>query len=382
MRSGALKWLLALPLALVLLVVAAYFLLGAWLESAGGRQAVERALAERIGLPVTLEGEFDVMLLPAVGVAGTGLVVGQPGPATEVLRSREYAVSLALAPLLERRLSIESVRFEAGLVHLGRWPEAGAAAPGSAPADVRLPDIERLEIHDFGVIVSAGDDQPYRVRELAVEGFAVGHPASFVLEVEDAGRWAGSILWRQETATLDLAATGTGPWPGDVRLTAKLGLVSGEGAVTADWVGAPLVSTAGFDVRVSFVYASAPSGWRIDDLRLAAEPLLVTGEGCLVGEDRPQLHLDLLSERVDLDDLPDLGAFTGTMQAMDGEQAGTKGASAEGPGQAPTPDDAGLDFHVRLSAAELVAGEVVARDAVLQLGAAPDCSGLETSPRE
>jgi len=376
-RSGALKWLLVLPLALVLLVVAAYFLLGVWLESAGGRQAVERALAERIGLPVTLEGEFDVMLLPAVGVAGTGLVVGEPGPATEVLRRRDYAVSLALAPLLERRLSIESVRFEAGLFHLGRWTGPRAAAPASAPADIGLPDIERLEIRDFDVMVSAGDGQPYRLRELAIEGFAAGRPASFVLEVEAAGRWAGNIHWRREPATLDLAATGVGPWPGEVRLTAELGLVSGEGAVTADWVGAPLASAAGFDLRVSFVYASAGSGWRIDDLRLAAEPLLVTGEGCLVGEDRPQLHLDLLSERLDLDDVPDLGAFTGAGQAM-----GREPVSAEGPGPAATPQDAGLDFHLRLSAAELVAGEVVARDAVLQLGAAPDCSRLQTPPRE
>jgi len=80
---------------------------------------------------------------------------------------------------------------------------------------------------------------------------------------------------------------------------------------------------------------------------------------------------------LDLDDLPDLGAFTGVGQAM-----GREPASGEGSGPAATPQDIGLDFHLRLSAAELVAGEVVARDAVLQLGAAPDCSPLEAVPRE
>lgn len=366
MRPFARKLLLALPLALVLLVTAAYYLLGAWLESAGGRQAVERALTERIGLPVTLEGKFEVMLLPAVGVSGTGLVLGEPGLETEVLRSREYALSLALLPLLDRRLVIQSVRFEEGLFHLGRWPEAGAAAPGSAPAGIRLPEIEQLEIRDFGLLVSAGDDRPYRLRELTIDGFAAGRPAPFELEVEDAGRWVGSLVWNAGPATLDLAANGTGAWPGEVRLTAELGLVSGAGAVDAHWVATPGVPGAGVDVRASFAYASVPTGWRIDELRLAAESQTITGEGCLIGEERPQLHLELVSERVDLDALPDLSAFTGAEEAV----------------PASTPEQSGLDFHVRLSATVLSAGDAVASDAVLQVGAAPDCSGLDRAPPE
>jgi uncharacterized protein involved in outer membrane biogenesis len=108
------RLLLFVPAALLLLFAAAYLMLGAWLESAGGRRAVERALAERLGMSVTLQGEFDIMLLPSIGVSGTELVLGPPGPASELARSREYALALALGPLLERRLLIQSIALDGG----------------------------------------------------------------------------------------------------------------------------------------------------------------------------------------------------------------------------------------------------------------------------
>jgi len=44
------------------------------------------------------------------------------------------------------------------------------------------------------------------------------------------------------------------------------------------------------------------------------------------------------------------------------------------------PDSAsGLDFRVRLRAAEWLAGGAVARQAELQLGDVPDCSGLRAA---
>jgi len=187
--------LISAGLLLALLFLAAYLLVDAWLEGAGGRRALERALQDRIGLPVRLDGEFRVVLLPSVGVSGTALVVGEPGPATELLRSDSYAVSLALEPLFHRRLSIDSVEFGNGTLHLERWPESEAPSTRAPQSTVQLPEIERLEILDFKVFAAADGDQPYLLRELSIEQFAAGRASAFRLEVEDYGAWDGSLTW-------------------------------------------------------------------------------------------------------------------------------------------------------------------------------------------
>lgn len=371
MSSRARTLVLAVPLLLVPLAGAAYYLLDAWLESAGGRRAVERALEERIGFPVALQGEFSVMLIPAVGVAGTALVVGEPGPAREVMRSGEYAVSLALAPLLERRLVIRSVRLGNGMFHAERWSRGGASVAGAAPAQLQLPEIVRLEVRDFEVRVAAGDDRPYRLRELDIEGFAAGRPAAFVLEVEALGRWAGSFAWNPGPATLDVSATGSGPWAGELSVRAGLGLAGGDGRVDVNWTAAPAASREGVDIRASFRFASVAMGLRVDDLQIATGQLAITGQGCLIGEDPPQLHLELVSERVDFDSLPDIAALSGA-----GAAPGMAGAEPSSAPDAP----GGLAFNVRLSAPQMSAGGAVARDAVLQFGGAPDCTGAERVP--
>ena len=371
MSSRARRLLLGVPLLLALLVAGAYFLLDAWLESAGGRRAVERALEERIGLPVTLQGEFSVMLIPDVGVSGTALVVGEPGPATEVMRSQEYAVSLALAPLLERRLVIRSVQFSGGMLQLERWPEAEEPAPGSNSTGIQLPEIGRLRIRDFEVRVTASDDAPYLLRELDIEGFAAGRSAAFELEVEAFGRWAGSLEWNPGPATLEVSATGAGPWAGEARVQAEMGLVSGGGGVEVNWTVAPAAPRAGVDIRASFRYTSAASGLRIDELRVVAGQLVIAGQGCLISQDPPQLHLELVSDRVDFDSLPDMDTFSGNRKAS--------GMEGEEPVSAPG-DVGGLDINIRLSATEMSAGDAVAREAVLQLGGVPDCAGPGRAP--
>ena len=218
-RAG--RWLLlGVPLALAVIFAATWLLVDAWLESAGGRQAVEQALAERIGLPVRLEGDFHVMLLPSVGVSGTVLVIGEPGPATELLRSQEYSVSLALVPLFEGRLLVESVRFSDGVLHLGRWP-GPAVLPDAPPATALvLPDVRELEISDFRVVTGEEPSPPYRLRNLSIEEFTAGRETPFRLEVEGFGVWSGSLTWLTDRAALTLVASGEGRWPGTVHLRA------------------------------------------------------------------------------------------------------------------------------------------------------------------
>jgi hypothetical protein len=356
LRARTRRLLLALPVLLALLVLAAYLLVDAWLEGAGGRRALENALQDRIGLPVRLEGEFRVMLLPSVGVSGTALVVGEPGPATELLRSDSYAVSLALEPLFHRRLLIDSVEFGNGTLHLGRWPESEAPSTGAPQSTVQLPEIERLEIRDFKLFTATDDDQPYLLRELSIGQFAAGRASPFRLEVQGYGAWDGSLTWDPQRSALDVTAAGAGFWSGEIRLRAGALLDAGTGTLAADWAGGTADSGRARDARLALAYELVVGGVRMHSIRLAAEPLLVEGEGCLLTGERPALHLELAAERVDADALPDWAALTGPMDAAAADPA------------------AGLDLHIRLTASEMLAGGAVARQAVLQLGGVPDCS--------
>jgi hypothetical protein len=360
LKPAARRILLLLPLLLAMLFAGAWLLLDAWLESAGGRQAVERALQDRIGLPVRLQGEFSVMLLPSIGVSGTELLVGDAGSAGEVATAGEYAVSLALLPLLERRFVIRSVTFAAGSLYLARWPGSGPDATGGS---AELPEIERLEIRDLRIFSAGPTDAPYLLRELSIERFAPDRASPVHVESADLGSWAGALTWQPGRAALGLEVVGSGPWPGriDLRIVALMDVASGT--LAGDWVEGTADREAPPTARLSLDWKSAPGGLRLEGIRLVADPLLVEGKGCLLTETSTELHLDLVAERVDVDTLPDLSAFAGSAEP------------------APTaPDSAsGLDVNLRLRAAEWLAGGAVARQAELQLGDVPDCSGLRAS---
>lgn len=364
--SAAGRWfLLGIPLALAVLFSVAWLLVDTWLESAGGRQAVERALADRIGLSVRLEGDFHVMLLPSVGVSGTVLVIGEPGPATELARSEEYAVSLALAPLLDGRVLIESVRFSDGILHPGRWPDPAALPDSSPQAALVLPDVRELAISNFRVIVGEDGTEPYLLRNLSIEEFAAGRATPFRLEVEGFGDWSGNLTWRPDQAHLALAASAAGLWPGELNLRAEARLDDATGTLELRWAGAPYPA----EPQLTLTYASQPAGLRIEQLRLVADPLRVGGVGCFLIGDRPALHLDLSSERIDADALPDLSILS-----TEEPSAGNNQPAAAWP--------EGLDLNVRLSVGELLAGGAVARGAALRLGGEPDCLALEVAAPE
>jgi hypothetical protein len=108
--------LLFVPLALVLLMAVAYVAAETWLESAGGKRALEKTLSSRIGMPVRLGGDFNLRLLPSVSVSATQLAVSDPSTGEEVATGNYIEADLALAPLFREeldvsRLSVEGLRF-------------------------------------------------------------------------------------------------------------------------------------------------------------------------------------------------------------------------------------------------------------------------------
>jgi hypothetical protein len=367
MKAAIRRLLLFLPVLLVLLFAGAYLLAGAWLESRGGRQAIEQELSRRLGVPVNLRGDFSIALLPSVGVAGTELVIGEPGTATELGRSAEYAVELAVRPLLHGTLVVESFRLAGGRLYLERLPPGGAAAPGpdAATSPPGLPDIASFTIQDFE-IVTAGDSR-FLLQDFALEGFVPGRPAPFRLAVADYGALAGSLDWRATASELLLSATWSDYLPGLLQLRLQLrigaGLAAGAGDLQADWSPPGAAADAPAAIRMAAGYELRPGGIVFPDFRLDAGTLYAAGDGCVVLGDTPALHLDLASPRIDLDALPDLSALAAL---------GDGDADEEGVATDPV-----VSFNLRLRAAEARGAGAVAREAVLQAGGEPDCSDLE-----
>lgn len=106
------RLLLLVPLVTVSFLAALYFAVDFWLESAGGRRALEQTLASRIGMPVHLNGDFNIKLLPSVGVSGTQLVVTDPSTNTDLVVGGYFETDLALAPLLREELEVKHVLVE------------------------------------------------------------------------------------------------------------------------------------------------------------------------------------------------------------------------------------------------------------------------------
>ena len=72
-------WALLILLGSALVLAAAFVMVETWLDSAWGRQTLERKLSERFGIPVRLQGGYDTSLLPFVGATGNGLEFGDSG---------------------------------------------------------------------------------------------------------------------------------------------------------------------------------------------------------------------------------------------------------------------------------------------------------------
>lgn len=165
--------LLLLPVLALLLLGGLYVLLDTWLESAGGRRAVERALSERSGMPVTLNGEFDIMLLPAPGVSGTELLVLDPLRGDVLARGGRFAVALELLPLFREQLEIRQLTV--GDLHAG--------PPGA-------------ELH---------------IEELGLSAYAQNQPTDLYVELGEQGRIEGWFTWFPSRLAIDFAVDWKAP---------------------------------------------------------------------------------------------------------------------------------------------------------------------------
>ena len=210
MKVSFRKLVVVLLAGFVLLPVAAYWLADSWLESSGGRRLLEQTLSGRIGMSVRLEGEFDLMLLPAIGVSGTELVIGGPEPESELARSHEFEISVALKPLLDRKVLVEWIRLTGGSIYPEQYsrtdridivdPVVGA----DASANLVLPEIQELSIRDFEILFADEDVNRLLIKELTLTDFAENRETPFTLEIEDLAAAGGTLRWDTSESLIHL----------------------------------------------------------------------------------------------------------------------------------------------------------------------------------
>lgn len=189
---------------LILLPLVAYWAVDTWLESSGGRQMIEKNLSARLGMKVVLGGEFDLMLFPAVGVNGTDLVIESDQPGHPFASSAEYEFSVALKPLLDRRVQIDWIRLGGGVIHPGLYRGRQPSGVNGESGNIRVPEIEELTIRDFLLVPPAADARGIRLNLLKVSGFADGRSAPFVVEVQGLASARGRVLLNLQDSSLQL----------------------------------------------------------------------------------------------------------------------------------------------------------------------------------
>jgi hypothetical protein len=210
MKMSFRKLVMVVLAGFILLPVAAYWLADSWLESSGGRRMLEQTLSARIGMSVRLEGEFDLMLLPAIGVSGTELVIGGPEPGLEFARSDEFEISVAIRPLLDGKVFIEWIRLSGGSIYPDRYSRTDdtdgtvGTVGANSFANLLLPEIQELTIQDFQIVLPGGEENQLQIKELTLTGFAENHQTPFTLEVTDLVTAAGTLRWSTSESLIHL----------------------------------------------------------------------------------------------------------------------------------------------------------------------------------
>ena len=267
MKAALRKSLFTILLAVILLPPIAYWAADAWLESAGGRRMIETELGGRIGMPVRLEGEFDLMLLPDIGVSGTGLHMGGAGGETEFAHGREYEISVALKPLFQRQVRIDWIRLTGGEIRPAHYQPAGLPKTGDSAPGFRLPEIRELTVRDFNIVPADDGGRPIHITELTVNDFAEGRETPFALKLEELGSVHGRFNWTAGRALVRLSglrimlagqsATGTACLrvedPVSIHAELEAGILDGvverEGMPVAAGAGDGGGVVAGIDIR-------------------------------------------------------------------------------------------------------------------------------------
>ena len=177
-------WLLSVPAGLIVLALVLGFLADRWLESAGGRRAVQNQLGELLNLEVLLEGEFKLDLFPSVAVSGSGLKLVQ-GDAGTFAGAGAYALSLSLAKLISGEIDIIEIEMTDGYLVLQKKQNDLTREGGESQQQAgALPTVNLLSLINFRIYPESPDGNPdvvplATINELQVPEFRPGLEVPF-----------------------------------------------------------------------------------------------------------------------------------------------------------------------------------------------------------
>jgi len=384
-----------LPLSLVVILFLLVLLADVWLESNAGRRELESALEGTLGMPVHLQGEFSISLLPRLGVSGEGLMIGAAGTTSPFIQSSDYHVALELLPLINGKLTILSFRVGDGLLDPAAY--AGVKSKPSSPggAKIKLPEIEHFLLENFRIDLPAGADSSLLVQSLELEAFRAGEPSPLRLELSlqsnartiaslsvqstllvGAGLDQISVLlealsfesdalvldgingrlsWQDEQKLLEGQLSWEETGLGSADLTARMSTATDRGTMELEYVGAgqaqALLSRLDFQQQERGVY--------FPEILLTLGDQKATGSGCLLTDEGTSVHLLMAAEFIDLEQWASL------MPAVAGDGA----AMATGTGT-----ELPIDINFKLNVEELLAAGAIVKSAEISSGQATDCS--------
>ncbi|HKX54479.1 MAG TPA: AsmA family protein, partial [Xanthomonadales bacterium] len=183
--------LLLLVLAVALLV---FFSASSWLETAAGRNLLQRELGKNLGLQAELQGEYALELFPGLQIVGQQLELREVISRQAMARLESYELHLALWPLLSRQVDIHKVVIRDGFLDLDLLMGNGASSPDESKTESQLPSIHTLQVSGLKLLQSSTD--LLNVDQLVLENFAPGKDAAISLGFSLPGDHAGSSLVR------------------------------------------------------------------------------------------------------------------------------------------------------------------------------------------
>ncbi|GAB4345329.1 MAG: hypothetical protein Kow0089_22390 [Desulfobulbaceae bacterium] len=318
----ALKWIITIVVALVVLFVIVLFSIPLFIDPNDYKDRISDTVREQTGRELAIPGDIRLSVSPSLkGVFSLGAVSlssGSDFPGTDLLAGEQVEVSVSLWPLLRSRtLRINEIGLKGVRVNLVRTADGranwesprGKPAPAKGEVETAPPSAEQqkkkptpLPGIDIGAVriadINVTFDDRQAGRRVALTNFnlttgriapgpAFPLEADFSLSIDDGSR----------------PLTAAARLKGNFSFTIEpLRFTMDDLSLQSDLSGLP-VNVARVDLLLSAVADLTASTVTVSRLRLQADETTMTGTAAITDLQKPAYQANLQIDRVDLDRL-------------------------------------------------------------------------------